>query len=168
MAFFTGGSLFHTVKRSRSSSPPPPFKPDPDTASNKANRARSPLLTMLDAIDLMEGSEPVKAEKGTSPPTPPANSSPPGSPSTSGDEKKTAHRVTTKAERQTIMFLALDGKSATEIAKMLGLKPNTVRKFISYKKKQGLAAISASPVAQLASMSAPCKKSKKTAQKSKK
>lgn len=39
-------------------------------------------------------------------------------------------RVTTEAEREIILRMALAGKKPTEIAEFMGLKPNTVYKFI--------------------------------------
>ncbi|GAC96662.1 oxidoreductase [Pseudozyma hubeiensis SY62] len=47
-------------------------------------------------------------------------------------------RRTTKAEQEIIMTMALSGKKPLQIAEALGLKANTVSKFLERKKKKTL------------------------------
>ncbi len=131
MAFFTGGSRFHTVKRSGS-----PASDDD---------GKSKLLSMLDEIDELDESntgdegntvdesntvaediKPVKPEVGPSSPA--------------AGERKTP-RYTTEGEQQAIMAMAMAGKKPSEIAKIFGLRSNTVSKLITRKQKQALGAM---------------------------
>ncbi|KAJ9477092.1 Oxidoreductase [Pseudozyma hubeiensis] len=61
---------------------------------------------------------------------PPAARSPSGS--------KVPIRRTSKAEQEIILTMALSGKKPLQIAEALGLKPNTVSKFLERKKKKTL------------------------------
>lgn len=55
-------------------------------------------------------------------------------PKAAGSATKRPIRVTTEAEREIIVRMALSGKNYKEIAEFLGLKPNTVYKFIRSRK----------------------------------
>ncbi|SPO19737.1 uncharacterized protein UTRI_00130_B [Ustilago trichophora] len=164
MAFFTGFSLFPDTQRSSSPEPtlntpttPPCFT---STTSTDIMPSSSGLCAMLAAIDQTE-TKPKREATAEIPSTPPASppSSPPSASKASPGSKQGNRRMTTEAERQVIIGMAFAGKSPSAIANALGLRPNTVSKFLCTRKKAWKKAESSASSALLTPPASPKKKS---------
>ncbi|CBQ67483.1 hypothetical protein sr11434 [Sporisorium reilianum SRZ2] len=147
MAFFTRGSLFHTIKRS--SSAKPESVPDTLASSPSASSAATSAPCTITPIDNMAPikrqvkhevkNEPKLEAKLEAMPeraesiTPPAS---PNEPSASTSSPK--RQMMTDRDREIILNMTINGKTPREIAQFLGVKANAVRMFLHRRKLKAM------------------------------